>query len=623
MGDVGPPSRGLFGNSNYFIHSDDNPITDLTVTIQISEAITSAIDVAFQLNCWSIRDGPTTWQQYYPTFAKHSNANATIDWQIDNWPSAELASSLHISRDLINKFSPAPLVTFSQPDSPLPSGYTMAIGLVTDPETYNVIGVEFLVVDGQGHSSSSGMIELAGQQVSGGTPEQKITADELAPIYAVQMNIVGPDGGSITRLYSGAGTITYTATSQLYVANSQPEWTAYQNGHTEEQSNAAYGELPSGPSLSITQSFSTPPLPFWPGGPLAATQRYGANETDVFAMGTNGRPHLFSVQSGGSWTGPTPIGPTNVASVLAALAVSEQFGAGGQTDLFLVGLNGQLQVYWAKSTGGYNGPVGVGPTDLFTPASVAACQQFGCNNQTDVFLVDKSGRLVVFWVQGAGAWNGPVAISAPGFALPTAGVAASQQFGCNNQTDVFVVDNDGRLNVFWVEGAGAWNGPVPIGPAGFAPLGASLAVSQQFGCNNQTDVFVIDNAGALNVFWVQGAGAWNGPVQISAAGLGWPGGAVAAMEQLGCNNQTDVLFNDANGQISLFWTENAGPWNGPVKLLHRTAVPPGSNLAVSPQFGVTSQTDIFYLNNAAQPGVKWVVAAGGWEGTLPLYTPVP
>ncbi|WP_027282978.1 hypothetical protein, partial [Roseomonas gilardii] len=43
-------------------------------------------------------------------------------------------------------------------------------------------------------------------------------------------------------------------------------------------------------------------------------------------------------------------------------------------------------------------------------------------------------------------------------------VAASQQFGLN-QTDVFLVDGQGNLNVFWVGGGGAWNGPGKILPA--------------------------------------------------------------------------------------------------------------------------------------------------------------
>ena len=32
--------------------------------------------------------------------------------------------------------------------------------------------------------------------------------------------------------------------------------------------------------------------------------------------------------------------------------------------------------------------------------------------------------------------------------------------------------------------------------------------------NNQTDAWEVANNGATDVFWVQGAGAWNGPLQI-------------------------------------------------------------------------------------------------------------
>jgi hypothetical protein len=39
-------------------------------------------------------------------------------------------------------------------------------------------------------------------------------------------------------------------------------------------------------------------------------------------------------------------------------------------------------------------------------------------------------------------------------------VAASRQFGSADQTDVFVVDNTYGLNVFWVDSAGKWKGPV-------------------------------------------------------------------------------------------------------------------------------------------------------------------
>ena len=45
---------------------------------------------------------------------------------------------------------------------------------------------------------------------------------------------------------------------------------------------------------------------------------------------------------------------------------------------------------------------------------------------------------------------------------PGAPVAASQHFGVDNQTDVFLVDQNGKLNLFWETDDGAWNGPQVI-----------------------------------------------------------------------------------------------------------------------------------------------------------------
>ena len=43
---------------------------------------------------------------------------------------------------------------------------------------------------------------------------------------------------------------------------------------------------------------------------------------------------------------------------------------------------------------------------MFPPgASIAASQQIGLS-QTDVFIVDKNGNLQVMWVVNAGAWAG-------------------------------------------------------------------------------------------------------------------------------------------------------------------------------------------------------------------------
>jgi hypothetical protein len=65
----------------------------------------------------------------------------------------------------------------------------------------------------------------------------------------------------------------------------------------------------------------------------------------------------------------------------------------------------------------------------------------------------------MFWVQGAGSWSKePVVISPKDFAVPGAPLAASQQFGAD-QSDVFLVDKSGQLNLFWAEGKSDWSGP--------------------------------------------------------------------------------------------------------------------------------------------------------------------
>ena len=93
------------------------------------------------------------------------------------------------------------------------------------------------------------------------------------------------------------------------------------------------------------------------------------------------------------------------------------------------------------------------------------------------------------------------------FAPPGAAVATSAQYGVPDQTDVFVVGSNGTLYVFWVGSAGTWLHH-PISPARFAPPGARLAASAQYGVPDQTDVFVVGSNGTLYVFWVGSALTW-------------------------------------------------------------------------------------------------------------------
>jgi hypothetical protein len=340
-------------------------------------------------------------------------------------------------------------------------------------------------------------------------------------------------------------------------------------------------------------------------------------QTDAFVVDNNGTLNVLWVVQAGDWGGPLGVGPAGFAPAGAAVAASQQIGL-NQTDVFVVDSAGQLNVSWVDNAGAWSGPLGIGPAGIFPPgAPVAASQQIGLN-QTDVFVVDNNGALNVAWVVEAGAWGGPAPIGPAGIFPPGAQVAVSQQFGAVNQTDVFVVDNAGQLNVFWVNNAGGWGGPLGIGSAGFAPAGAAVAASQQFGAVNQTDVFVVDNAGQLNVFWVQGAGGWGGPLGIGSAGFAPAGAAVAASQQFGAVNQTDVFVVDNAGQLNVFWVNNAGGWGGPLAIGPAGFASAGAAVAACQQFGAVNQTDAFVVDNAGQLNVFWVNNAGDWGGPLAI-----
>jgi len=81
-----------------------------------------------------------------------------------------------------------------------------------------------------------------------------ITSGELAPIIAMELNIVGHLDGSDTHFTSGAGTINYVAAQKLTVSAGVPDFTQFK-GYTAETSNMTYGLLPAGYTSNPTQSF--------------------------------------------------------------------------------------------------------------------------------------------------------------------------------------------------------------------------------------------------------------------------------------------------------------------------------------------------------------------------------
>jgi hypothetical protein len=249
--------NNLGSNANYFFSSPNSAggcdrLTGVTVTIAITEDLIAAppppnpppnhtqSGFVFQLNASSPvnqRDPGDpdwiVWQQYI--IAVHETVVGTLN----NWTAASLSTEQTIS-------GPDPARVLLAPPSPnmIPAGTTLKITLQNDADG-NVTGVTF---DALGHPAQS--IALSALTTTGGQP---VGTTFVAPIVAFTLDLVGPGEGKYAAFTSGAGTITYSASTPLTPSLQLPSCVA--NGAiTEETSNSTYGTVPMFPSSSVTQS---------------------------------------------------------------------------------------------------------------------------------------------------------------------------------------------------------------------------------------------------------------------------------------------------------------------------------------------------------------------------------
>ena len=298
------------------------------------------------------------------------------------------------------------------------------------------------------------------------------------------------------------------------------------------------------------------------GAPVALHHQGGPNQLDAVFVDTNGAVNVMWVGGLGTWQGPVALTPPNVAPPGAPIALHYQVNE-NQLDAVFVGANGAINVMWVIGGDAWQGPVALTAPNTAPPgAPVALHHQVG-SDQLDAVFVDMNGAVNVMWVIGGDAWQGPVALTAPNTAPPGAPVALHHQVG-PHQLDAVFVDVNGAVNVMWVIGGDAWQGPVALTGPNTAPPGAPVALHHQVGPHQLNAVFV-NNTGALNVMWVLGGDAWQGPVAVTPPQQAVPGAPVCLHHQAS-SDQLDALFVDGNGAVNVIWVQGGGVWSGPVAI---------------------------------------------------------
>jgi len=247
MSSVPPPHNGLGSNSNYYMASDGAALTGVSVTIKTTKAIVSNIGMTIQVNAYppsASQQNPDDlwWQQFVFAIGKDEEQARQL-----------LGTCWIFVTDSGGKHHSSSGQTAKLPDLPppppnagptLPADCELQVEFTTDPQSHAVTAATYTVVDGEGKRSSTSLT----------VPEST-----RSPIMAFQVDIVGHAGGETSVFSSGAGKITYAATTPLTAASALPDYA--QGPGTAEKANSVYGSLPvSPPAASIVQTFGiTPP----------------------------------------------------------------------------------------------------------------------------------------------------------------------------------------------------------------------------------------------------------------------------------------------------------------------------------------------------------------------------
>ncbi len=233
---VPAPASGLGSNSNYILYNNCKVLTNVSVTIDVTQDMVCAsasgptVGFSFQLNAYSLKGKLCALQQYVVALF-----GSQVIGGVDNWP----VSGPNIINDFFN------LVSLS--GAAIPAGYKLKISLENDTSG-NVTGATYIVIDNTGATlatSTQTLLSLSG-----------VTAADLAPIVAFELDIVGPINSESAVLSSGAGTISYTASAALTVLKAEPTTCTETTDITAETANTVYGLLPAGPSKTSIQTFN-------------------------------------------------------------------------------------------------------------------------------------------------------------------------------------------------------------------------------------------------------------------------------------------------------------------------------------------------------------------------------
>jgi len=366
---------------------------------------------------------------------------------------------------------------------------------------------------------------------------------------------------------------------------------------------------------------------FSPKGPTAACQHAATNQTDLFFFNSSGQLCVMSVVGAGQWTPPQPLTYPSFGVPGGGVAASPQFGTSTpQTDVFGVDEAGTLQVFWQETGESSWNRAPLSDPGACNPGSSIAVvpQTIGTSsapNSTIVFLIDGNNRLTQFAVDQGGHWGThPISASIAEGGSPVAAFPRMASDGSLRGSDVFFVDANGILN-WWTNVTGAWARTLLSAGTFRFGSGSSVVVSRKFGSAgvdfpDLLQVFAVDLTGAMVVHSYNSSN-WSAQT-LTGPGFAAAGASICVTRHFIPNvNQTDVFVIDLQGNLQVFSAQGPYNWSAP-SIVAPNVAQPNANLSASQQFGSPSvsnpyQTDVFLIDLDSKLSVFYAVGANRWN----------
>ncbi len=285
-----------------------------------------------------------------------------------------------------------------------------------------------------------------------------------------------------------------------------------------------------------------------------------------------------------------------------------------QLEIARVRPDGSVGLYWKAQNGEWQPPVTLAGPGFSAGEGGTSTVYYPPNEQFETFVVDQAGAVNVIWKAGNGVWMGPVGISTPGLAPPGAAVAAVY-YPVNQQLEVFVVGNDGRVWVLWKAQNGVFN-QAPISPPGWWAKPGSNLTATYYPLQNQLEVFTVGGDNKIYTLWKVNNSAW-AAVPISAAQYPWDAGITSTYYPL--NEQLEVFAVDLQGRVNVLWKAQNGNWS------EAAFTEPGFARAGTPitsaYYPLQNQLEVVLAGSNGAPFVLWKVNNGPLDGRHQLIGP--